>query len=138
MSKNITIKDVAKVAGVSVATVSYVINSRTDQKISEDTRKKILQVVNLLGYVPNQNARCLVNNKNRNLYLITRNDGNILYRAEVLDFVKDLASFFKDTDLQLTIAGHELSKQLNNLNAIISLDLSKKEFSAIGDKTFTP
>lgn len=41
--KKITNKDVAKFAGVSVATVSYVMNGRTDQRISESTRKKVLQ-----------------------------------------------------------------------------------------------
>lgn len=40
MKKRITIKDVAREAGVSVATVSYVMNNRTDIQISEKTRKK--------------------------------------------------------------------------------------------------
>ena len=55
MAKNkVTIKDVAREAGVSTAAVSYVINNRSDGRISEATRKKILQVVNLLDYSPNQ------------------------------------------------------------------------------------
>ena len=54
MKNNITIKDVAREAGVSVATVSYVINERNDKRISDKTRKKVLQVINLLGYTPNQ------------------------------------------------------------------------------------
>ena len=58
MKQSVTIKDVAKEAGVSVATVSYVINNRTDKRISEKTRKKVLQIINLLGYTPNQSAAC--------------------------------------------------------------------------------
>ena len=41
MKNNITIKDVAREAGVSVATVSYVINERNDKRISDKTRKKV-------------------------------------------------------------------------------------------------
>lgn len=41
MTSKITIKDIAREAGVSVATVSYVLNQRNDQKISEETRTAI-------------------------------------------------------------------------------------------------
>ena len=50
MNKKVTIKDVAEAAGVCKATVSYVLNDRKDQKISEETKKKVWQVVNMLGY----------------------------------------------------------------------------------------
>ncbi|MCD3499298.1 LacI family DNA-binding transcriptional regulator [Streptococcus equi subsp. equi] len=56
-------KDVAREAGVSVATVSYVINNREDQKISPETRNKVLQMINLLNYRPNQAAKSLVTQK---------------------------------------------------------------------------
>ena len=65
--KKVTIKDVAREAGVSTAAVSYVMNNRTDVRISDETRKKILQVINLLDYTPNQAARSLVANKKKYL-----------------------------------------------------------------------
>lgn len=45
MTSKITIKDIAREAGVSVATVSYVLNQRNDQKISEETRNKVLRYI---------------------------------------------------------------------------------------------
>ena len=48
--RNVTIKDIAKYCNVSTATVSYVINNKENQSISEDTRNKILHAVNMLNY----------------------------------------------------------------------------------------
>ena len=57
--KRISIKDVAKEAGVSTSTVSYVLNDTPTESISEETRKRVAAAVRKLGYVPNLNARSL-------------------------------------------------------------------------------
>lgn len=61
MSKRPTQEDVARLAGVSRATVSYVINKRTggNVRISEETRRRVLEVVEELGYQLNVTARSL-------------------------------------------------------------------------------
>lgn len=53
--------DVARLAGVSRATVSYVVNGLTDGRvpISEDTRQRVLDAVAELGYVPDARAQSL-------------------------------------------------------------------------------
>ena len=56
-----TIKDVARKAGVAVSTVSRVLNGRPD--VSEETRKKVMDVVEACGFVQNRNARNLKNTK---------------------------------------------------------------------------
>ena len=68
MKSKITIKDVAKESGFSIATVSYVIND--SKKIPEDTRNKIFESINKLGYEPNLNARNLVKNESRLIGII--------------------------------------------------------------------
>ena len=57
--RKVTMKDVAKEAGVSVATVSYVLNDTKKYKISEETKEKVLQVIQDLGFVPNSAAKTL-------------------------------------------------------------------------------
>lgn len=65
--RRINMKDIAKEANVSVATVSYVINKRKDQTIAIATKERVEAAVKKLGYVPNMAAKSLVENKS---YLI--------------------------------------------------------------------
>jgi len=53
----VTIRDVAKLAGVSVATVSRVLNNPAIA--SKEAREQVLQAVAVLGYRPNANAQAL-------------------------------------------------------------------------------
>lgn len=59
-----TIKDVAREAGVSIATVSYVLNDKTEA-ISEDTRLRVWTAVRKTGYRPNVTARNLRSSQSR-------------------------------------------------------------------------
>lgn len=63
-----TIKDVAKEANVSIATVSLVINN--NDRISQDTRKKVLKAITKLNYHPSRSARGLVSHKTGNIGFI--------------------------------------------------------------------
>lgn len=58
-----TLKDIANQVGVSVSTVSRVINNDTSRQINAETKKRIWEVVLELGYKPNEAARNLVQNK---------------------------------------------------------------------------
>lgn len=58
-SGRVTATDVAREAGVSQTTVSYVLNDVPHQKISERTRRKVLDAVAKLGYKPSSAARAL-------------------------------------------------------------------------------
>ncbi len=57
--KRVSASDVARLAGVSRTTVSFVLNNSPGKKISERTRQRVLQAAKELGYQPNEHARDL-------------------------------------------------------------------------------
>ncbi|MFQ5614249.1 MAG: LacI family DNA-binding transcriptional regulator [Anaerolineae bacterium] len=67
----ITIRDVAKQAGVSIKTVSRVINNET--VVSEDTRSRVVTVMQELGYTPNISAQRLARGRSYVLGLVFHN-----------------------------------------------------------------
>lgn len=64
----VTISDVAARAGVSTATVSYVLNH--SNRVSEETKRRVLEAVRELGYQPNALARGLVKDQTMNIGLV--------------------------------------------------------------------
>lgn len=57
--KRVSIKDVAREAGVSASTVSYVLNRNPSETISAETTQRVREAAQRLSYVPNLNARSL-------------------------------------------------------------------------------
>lgn len=91
--KRASIKDIARIAGVSVATVSYVLNKKEGQRISEDTKKKIFEIAETINYVPNRIAKSLQNNRTKLLGLIVADISN--------DFYSSIARHLEDKALKL-------------------------------------
>jgi len=79
-----TMHDVARLAGVSQATVSRVLNnSDTSISISEETRTKVLAAVEELGYRPNMHARSLRSQKTQMIAVLIADLSNGYYHAIV-------------------------------------------------------
>ncbi len=64
-----TIKEIAKLAGVSTATVSMVVNKK-DERISPATREKVLKVIDTYDYVPNRVASSMVTKSTKTIGLV--------------------------------------------------------------------
>ncbi|TXC90988.1 LacI family transcriptional regulator [Metabacillus litoralis] len=84
-----TIKQVAQEAGVSVATVSRVLNS--NGYVNEETRKKVLQTIEKLNYKPNAVARSLFKKQSKTIALIVPNISNPFF-PEVARAIEDVMS----------------------------------------------
>lgn len=70
MAKKITSEDVAREAGVSRTTVSFVLNNTPHTNISEETRQRVLEVARRLGYRPDAAARALARRETRIIGLV--------------------------------------------------------------------
>ncbi|MCB0064392.1 MAG: LacI family DNA-binding transcriptional regulator [Caldilineaceae bacterium] len=87
--RKITSHDVARQAGVSRTTVSYVLNNVEAANISEGTRQRVLDAAALLGYVPNAAAQMLAGQRSRIVGLVfSRTDPHLathLFLLQVMD-----------------------------------------------------
>ena len=66
--KKLTVKDIAKKAGVSVTAVSFVLNNKPG--ISDSTRERVQKIINETEFKPNLNSKKLVMNKSFNICLM--------------------------------------------------------------------
>lgn len=79
--KRASIKDIARIAGVSVATVSYVLNKKEGSRISEATKLKIQEVAETINYTPNKIAKSLKMSKSKLIGLILADISNDFYSS---------------------------------------------------------
>ena len=74
---NMTIKDIARISGCSVSTISRVINNRPD--VRPETKERVLEVMREAGFVPNTNARQLKIQQSRSLVFVVKGTRNIFF-----------------------------------------------------------
>ncbi len=87
-----TIKDVASAAGVSLGTVSNVLNNR--DVVSTETRERVLKAIKRLNYVPNQAARILKTKVSGTIGLIIPDINNPVY-PETVRGAEDVAKLYE-------------------------------------------
>lgn len=138
MKTKITMKDIAREAGVSVATVSYVLNNRAEARISEETRKKVLQIVNLLNYTPNQSAKALATNRSRNIAVYLPVVECSFSMSEQLHFLNSLSDVLFAHQYNLLYLCQNKIRQVDNVDAILCYNIDTDEFLKIGDINFVP
>ena len=78
------IRDIARLAGVGVSTVSRVINDHPDVK--DETREKILKIIKESNYIPNNSARILKKNNTNNIGVLVKGLFNPFF-AEMINII---------------------------------------------------
>jgi LacI family transcriptional regulator len=104
VGNRVTSHDVAKAAGVSRTTVSLVLNDVQGIKIRPETRQRVIQVADQLGYVPNAAARALVSQRAQIIGLfLTRSSHHISSDAFITQTLEGLLEVVHQYDMRLMI-----------------------------------
>ncbi|HSJ83803.1 MAG TPA: LacI family DNA-binding transcriptional regulator [Acidimicrobiia bacterium] len=98
MSSRTTIRDVSRAAGVSVATVSNVLNA--PDRVAEETRRRVTEAIDQLGYRPNRAARSLPQGRSFTIgYCIP--DGKERFALDT--FLHQLTERASDSDMDILL-----------------------------------
>lgn len=138
--KKMTIKDIAKACGVSVSTVSRVLNDHPD--VSRDVRERVRSTVERLGYIPNNSARDLVRTQSDNIGVVVRGRDNLFFSDMVNTISREIERrgytmvlHFIGSDDDEVMAGAILERE-KKLRGIIFLggrfDYSSDTLSPVG------
>lgn len=110
-----TIKDVAKLANTSPATVSLVLNNKPG--VNVDTKKRVLDAVEKLNYHPNQIARNLINQKANAIGLIVSDILNPFYGELVYNMQKETEK--REINLIIGISNNKVSNEKRIVESMI-------------------
>lgn len=114
MKNTITIKDVAKKAGVSISTVSRVIND--SKPVTDEVKQKVLDVIKETGYIPNPLARSLVTKKSQLIGVIVPEVSDSFVN-EILNGVEEIAKMY-DYEILLANTYSDKEQELKSINLL--------------------
>lgn len=110
------IYDISEKAGVSIATVSRVLNGNTN--VSEKTRKKVLDVMEKYGYTPNVFARGLGLNTMKTIGLLCTDSSNV-FQAKAISYIEQQLHS-AGYDSILCCSGYELESKKKCMNLLLN------------------
>jgi LacI family transcriptional regulator len=116
LKDRVTIYQVAQTAGVSLATVSRVINKQGN--VTEATRQKVEETIKKLGYKPSGLAQALATNKTTNIGVIIPS-ANYVYISNMLNGITDVAKE-KGFVLTLFVTSHSREEALSMIEKVIT------------------
>jgi LacI family transcriptional regulator len=113
--KKLTIKDIARMADVSIATVSMIMNHK-DESISSATKERVLEIIKANNFIPNKVARSMVTRRTKTIGLIISDITNPFY-PELARGVEDKAN---ESGYNVIICNtdNDINKEENYLNML--------------------
>ena len=113
---SLTIYDISEKAGVSIATVSRVLNGSS--KVKESTRQKIMDIIDEYGYTPNSSARAMGLKSMQTIGILCADSSDIFLAKAVYYLEQNLQS--AGYEALLCCTGYNLDARKNYVNLILS------------------
>lgn len=141
----VTMKDIAKELNLSLATVSYVLNHSEKEKISHDTRFKVMETAKRLGYNPNQTAKSQIRGRSNLIGIIVNlsKTASTFAKQQALDLAGELQHqlYLSGYDATLTIT-HEFDdiqiKPRHSPEAALIIDIDEAMLKKITRQYYVP
>ncbi len=106
--KKLTVKEIAKMAGVSVTAVSFVLNNKPG--VSDETRAKVQQIIDETGFKPNLNSKKLLFNKSFNITLMVNSFSSPFDDLFYFEITRGILNRSRKYNYNITIAKLSSSK----------------------------
>lgn len=117
--RRVTSRDVAERAGVSRATVSFVLNGVRTDRVSDATRERVLCAARELGYVPDAAARTLVSGRTGTIGLIVNRARHLRVDAFINQALHRLTELCSDRGYRLLIETSDLSRGVYDYRGLV-------------------
>jgi LacI family transcriptional regulator, galactose operon repressor len=121
--RRITSQDVAKRAGVSRTTVSFVLNDVKEANISEETRQRVLAAAQELQYVPDATAQALASGRTRTLGMVFRTHPHGVADLAHMQILQGLMSVASQSGVRLLV---DIVNENDPADTYISLSRNKR------------
>ena len=129
--QKVTIKDIAKVAGVSVATVSRAL--RNDPRSSPNTKSRILEIADKLNYFPDSIAKSLRQKKTHTIGIVF-NDLNNPFYTEILSEIGEILNE-RNYSMIICYSHYDYEREKKNILTLLSKRVDGVIISPIDDKS---
>ena len=111
-----TLEDVAKLAGVSTASISRALND--PEKVADGTRKKIEDAIERLGYTPNFGGRALASNRTGTVGAVIPSMANAMFANGVQAFQEELA--VDGVTMLVATTGFDPEQELRQIKSLVA------------------
>ena len=116
MGSNVTLKEIAQELGMSAMTVSRALNNKDN--VDENTKKRVVEKANSMGYTPNHVAKSLVSRKTFTIGVVIP-EINHAFFSEVISGIEDV-TYKRNYQLFLTNSAEQAEREKSSINALQS------------------